>query len=326
MSEAAIRFDFATGAFFGARPVERVGLALLRLGAKLSAPINHVGYSLGARLVRAVLPSKRAVRIEFGDGSLFEFPYGDGYWGQLLDNRSGYAPPVERLLLALRDSRYGFIDCGANFGYMSVLVSGPAYGAKPAIAIEADAENFAQLSHNCAINANRFECRHNAVYSKSGETVDLYGSKHEALSVMPESGDRPRGSVTTLALDDLHDWFAAQDTPLLVLKLDVEGVEIDALEGARRLLNQECLIIYEEHGNDRDHTLSRHLKERHGMHLFAEPDSGGGLIEIGDFAFLDRFKRNRRVGYDLFATNSAAWLPKLRSMKRNMPPADGAQA
>ena len=327
MSDAAIHFDFATGRVSNAGLVERLGMALLRMGARLSAPMNNVGYSIGARLVRSVLRSQRTVRVDLGGGALFEFPYGDGYWGVLLNNKQGYAPPIERLLQSLRDEGYVFIDCGANFGYMSVLVTSAGYGAKPAIAIEADNVNFMWLSNNSAINGNRFECRHNAVFSQGGQVLQLYGAKHEALSLVEEAGGGiARGEVTTLALDDLLDWVSQYEMLPIILKLDIEGVELDALAGGKELLARQCLLIYEEHGNDPEHTLSRHLRDERGMVLFAEPDSGGGLIEVNDWAFLDRFKRNKRVGYDLFATNSEHWLPLLRARCANTNTLKGAAA
>lgn len=327
MSDAAIHFDFATGRVSNAGPVERLGMALLRLGAQLSAPINNVGYSIGAKLVRAVLRSQRSVRINLGGGALFEFPYGDGYWGILLNNKHGYAPPVERLLKSLRDEGYVFIDCGANFGYMSVLVSSAGYGAKPAIAIEADNENFVRLSNNAALNGNRFECRHNALYSRGGQVLQMYGRKHEALSLIEEAGGgQARGEVTTLALDELLDWYEANNALPVILKLDIEGVEIDALAGGEKLLAHKCLLIYEEHGNDAEHTVSRHLSGERGMALFAEPHGGSGLIEINDLAFLNDYKRNKRVGYDLFATNSEYWLPMLRARCANTNSVKGAAA
>ena len=34
-------------------------------------------------------------------------------------------------------------------------------------------------------------------------------------------------------------------------QLDVEGVEIEAIKGGARLLQTDCVVICEEHGNDR---------------------------------------------------------------------------
>ncbi len=306
-----IQFDFTSASIHGAGPVESLGMLLLRLGARLSAPIDYVGYSWGARIVRQLLPSDRDVHVRLADDTLFGFPYGDGYWGTLLDNRAGYAPAVERLLISLKDVPYAFIDCGANFGYMSVLVSSQRYGAKSAIAIEADRDNFEKLQKNALVNGDRFECRKNAIFSKSGQRLQLFGNKHEAYTLAGDGTGNRRGEVTTITLDDVVPWVDAQGGEPVVLKLDIEGVEIAALSSAQRLLERDCLIIYEEHGADPTHELSAYMQRQLNMRLFAEPDKGGGVGEVTDLAFLDGFKTNKRVGYDLFATRSSFWLSKL---------------
>ena len=55
------------------------------------------------------------------------------------------------------DVDYTLLDCGANYGYWSVLVSSKPYGSHKAIAIEPSSQNFAKLANNAEINGNRFE-------------------------------------------------------------------------------------------------------------------------------------------------------------------------
>jgi FkbM family methyltransferase len=309
MATDAILHDFASGRMIGAGPLERMGLFLMHTAALMLAPMEFKGFSHAARLVRTVLPSQRAIRVKFADDCQFEYPYGDGYWGVLLDNRRTYDPGSERFLKFVSDVPYAFIDCGANFGYMSVVVSSSGFGSKPAIAIEADADNYERVVRNCEINGNRFDHRHNAIFSKSGEKVSLYGAKHEARSILAEGGGPSHGMVVTLALDDLDGWVKAHGDGPIVLKLDVEGVEEDAIKGADRLLKRDSLIIYEDHGGDSTHQISRFLKDACGMRLFY--GETGGLGEIERYEQLDAIKTNRRKGYDLLATRDKFWLAKV---------------
>src|SRR5213075_2031803 len=53
-----------------------------------------------------------------------------------------------------------------------------------------------------------------------------------------------REQVTTLALDDLGL------RGMIVIKLDVEGAEVDALRGAAALLEGDTLVSYEDHAAD----------------------------------------------------------------------------
>ena len=240
-----ILFDVPTGRIQNVAGAERLGMFLFRLGAQISSAWDFIGYSIGAKWVRRLLPSKRNIRARFADDCVFEFPYGDGYYGPLLDNRKSYSPGIEGFLKSQAGIPSAFIDCGANFGYMSVMVTSSAYGSKPAIAIEADEGNFVHLKRNSQINGGRFETRHNAIHSKSGQEMVLYGNKHEAFTVDPATGGMVRGRVTTLALDDLVGWVDGQGGGAVILKLDIEGVEVAAMAGASELLKRDCLIIYE---------------------------------------------------------------------------------
>ncbi len=314
MATTAIQHDFSTGRISGAGPLERIGLELMRGSAYLLAPLQFTGFSWAARFIRAIFKSDRSIQVKFADDCKFEYPYGDGYWGVLLYNKATYAPDVELYLQSFADIDYTFIDCGSNFGYMSVLVTSERYGSKPSIAIEADPENYKITRQNSELNGGRFESCHNAVFSESGKVVNLFGAKHEACSILDEESTSVRARVKTLALNDLSDWIAKTGNPKTILKLDVEGVEIDALKGAGKLLEGDCLINYEDHGSDKTHEISRYIKDRLGMRLFIGNEEGRTLEEITNWSQLDKIKSNPRRGYDLFAASSKFWIDRLESM------------
>jgi len=225
-----------------------------------------------------------------------------------------YSPEVEGFLKTFADIDYAFIDCGSNFGYMSVIVSSDEFGNKPAIAIEADPENYQKTVQNANLNGKRFDHCHNAVFNESGKQVTLFGAKHEAFSLRNEEGDHARAVVESLALNDLSGWLEQQGNPKSVLKLDVEGVEIDALKGAGKILENDCLVIYEEHGADTDHEISKYLKDQLGMRLYFGGADGKKLHEINSYDAITKLKTSKRVGYDLFATSSEFWIDRLQQL------------
>ena len=306
-----IQYDFRSGAFAGTKLVDRTGLELMRLAASLTNPIEFVGFSIFAKLARSVFPSTRSIQAKLSDDTLFEFPYGDAYWGRLLDNSQTYTPNITGFLKSINSIDYAFIDCGANFGYMSALVSGRDYGSKPAIAIEADSNSFLLLKRNQQLNDLRFDILHNAVFSKSGEVVNMHGAKHEARSILPDNGDISGTPVITLKLDELQSWYKNTNQPKLLLKLDVEGVEIEAIKGAVELIRNDTLIMFECHGNDPSHEVTRHFMEKLKMPTFFPNNAGCKRLERVEE--LNAIKRHRRIGYDLLATNAPFWLEKLEN-------------
>lgn len=308
-----IAHDFKSGNVDNAGFVEKLGMFALRSASWMTHPIDYVGYSKAAQLVGVFLPSKRAVRTQLFEDTFFEYPYADGYWSRLVYNGDVYAKNEEDLLMAMRDVSYAYIDCGANFGYMSSIVSSKAYGEKPAIAIEADPNTFKILENNAELNQNRFEIRHNAIFSKSGEMVNIHGDKHEARSILDDEGNRGSGNVETLALDDLSTWLKHQKSEALILKLDVEGVEIDALKGATALLGQNILIMFEDHASDKTHEVSTYLMKELGMRIFYSEKHG--CRELKSIEEVAKVKFNPRVGYDFVATKSNFWIERVENCK-----------
>ena len=50
-----------------------------------------------------------------------------------------------------------------------------------------------------------------------------------------------------------------------LIKLDVEGPEIEAMRGARRLIDAGALVIYEDHGKQSGHPTSCFVLAQHGL-------------------------------------------------------------
>ncbi len=306
-----ILHDFKSGSISNANIIERLGMFALNSAAWMTKPINYVGFSKAAGLVSVFLPSKRPVRTVLFSDTVFEYPYADRYWARLVHDV--YTKGEEDFLMAMRDVDYAYIDCGANYGYMSSIVTGDEYGNKPAIAIEADPNTFKILEQNANLNDNRFEVRHNAIFSKSGEMVNIHGDKHEARSILDDDGNRGDGNVETLALDDLDNWLKKQNKSAIFLKLDVEGVEIDAMKGATTLAKGNLLVSYEDHGNDKSNEISHYFLNDLKMRVFISEEKG--CRELTTSKEIAEVKTNPRVGYDFVATKSDFWLEKVQNCK-----------
>ena len=228
MALAPIQFDRASGALEGANLWERTAALALVTGSKISSHFSHRGYNGCANLLRKTLP-ERNIAIKLNADAVFEFPYGDGYWSKLLNRSYRYEDELELLFRGSADIDYTLIDCGANYGYWSVLVSSAPYGSHNAIAIEPSSQNFPKLANNARVNGNRFELMKCAIGAVRG-SAHLSGKKHEAFSIAGGTNDGGE-EVPVIALDDLIDDGKVAQSGKYLIKLDVEGVEIEAIKG-----------------------------------------------------------------------------------------------
>ncbi len=310
MAQAPIQFDRASGALVGANAWERLAAMALTLGSKVGAHFSHRGYNMCANLLRTTLPA-RGIQVKLNPDAIFEFPYGDGYWSKLLNRTYHYEDELELLFKDSADVDYTLLDCGANYGYWSVLVSSKPFGSHKAIAIEPSGQNFPKLANNARINGNRFEAMKCAIGAARG-TARLSGTKHEAFSI---AGDQSEGEeVPVLALDNLLDDGKVAPGGKYLIKLDVEGVEIEAMKGGARLMQGDSVLLCEEHGNDPAHTVSRYILEQTPLKLIVYDPRSNRLETVTDLSILDRIKVSTHVGYNVFGTASAFWLARIDAL------------
>ena len=200
-------------------------------------------------------------------------------------------------------------------GYWSVLVSSRPYGSHKAIAIEPSSANFAQLANNAKINNRRFEVMNCAIGAARG-TARLSGTKHEAFSI---AGAQDKGEeVPVIALDNLLDDGKVSSGSKFLIKLDVEGVEIEAIKGGSRLLKEDSVILCEEHGNDRKHTVSRYILEQTPLKLIVYDPRSNRMETVTDLSILDRIKVSTHVGYNVFGTASAFWQDRISALNARL--------
>jgi FkbM family methyltransferase len=313
MEQAPIQFDRASGALEGANLWERTAALALSAGSKISSRFSHRGYIHCANLLRKALP-ERNIAIRLNADAVFEFPYGDGYWSKLLNRSYHYEDELELLFLGSVDVDYTLIDCGANYGYWSVLVSSAPYGSHRAIAIEPSSENFTKLANNARVNGGRFDVMKCAIGAARGSAY-LTGTKHEAFSIAGSANGGEQ--VPVMALDDLIDDGKVSASGKYLIKLDVEGVEIEAIKGGKRLLTTDSVILCEEHGNDRNHTVSRYIMDETPLSLIVYDPQSGRFETVKELSILDRIKISTHVGYNVFGTASDFWQERFNALNAN---------
>jgi FkbM family methyltransferase len=308
MAAPPIQFDRTSGVLEGANPWERLAAIALKLGSKVASNFSHRGYNGCANLLRRTLP-ERDTEIRLNPDATFAFPYGDGYWSKLLNRSFSYEDELDLLFQDSADIDYTLLDCGANYGYWSVLVSSAPYGSHKAIAVEPSSQNFAKLANNAKINGNRFDVMKCAIGAMCG-AAHLSGIKHEAFSIEGEE-------VPVIALDNLLDDGKIAADGKYLIKLDVEGVEVEAIKGGARLLQGDSVLLCEEHGNDRQHTVSRYILEQTPLKLIVYDPRSQRMETVTELSILDRIKVSSHVGYNVFGAASAFWQDRFNALNAN---------
>ncbi len=190
-------------------------------------------------------PARADVEFDFGrlvDASLAPWPH--GFRDLFLHGRM--EPDETRAWLGLLRPGDVVIDGGANWGYFSLLASRAVGLAGRVLAFEPVPDTAASLQRNLdASGVRNVEIVQACLARSAGEaTLHLFEGDPSAVnSTMgahaPERWAR-EVRAPALSLDDVMD--AHQLTPAL-LKLDVEGAELDALRGAERLLARAALAV-----------------------------------------------------------------------------------
>lgn len=152
---------------------------------------------------------------------------------------------VERLL-GTGDS---FIDGGANVGAFSVLAARIVGDAGTVHAIEMHPETFAALSSNVALNGLQNVTLFNkALSSESGKTMaakvgrNRFGQASLSTKSKVFSDDAAVSfNVDLVTLDEVAQSLGR----VALIKLDLEGYELAALQGAEQLLKRTDHLIFE---------------------------------------------------------------------------------
>lgn len=262
---------------------------------KLSRPFNRRGLYSVMRRVNNIFrnSAERPHTVDLPCGSKFTFPAGDPYWHSVFSIGRNYEPEIAHLLKLTRPSL--FIDCGANFGYWSVVAS----RCMPTVAIEASTQTFGWLSQNAIQNESRFHAINAAITDGGTGFVKFsVGGDHAGRSVS-EHGER----IPAVSIDGIVAQYRKGDGPIVV-KLDVEGVEIQALAGATETMKGNSFIVYEDHGKDTDCETTAHLLSFGQRIVFLT--EGGRIVPIHSVSDAVAVKPLRFKGYNFIALGDKA--------------------
>lgn len=232
-----------------------------------------------------------------------EVPVADPYW--LAAGLDGvYEPDIFNFFDGLGPQPTLLVDCGANIGWWC-LVGEKRWGWH-CVAIEAATGLIERLNRARLANAASFDVIWSAVWKhddailrfRTGGRAHAGGHLKDVRGFVQDWRVPITEEVKTVSIDSVVSRITiGKEFGRTIIKLDVEGAECQAIEGAAKTLASGALLIYEDHGRDRTCAVTQLLLRTNFDVYSLEPEFR--LIRgISDALAL---KKNRRKGYNFLA-------------------------
>ena len=241
-------YDDAVKAMLNANapPTARAAFAVARGVARVSELWGHRGLgTLYKHLGRLPLLGGASGRVESLPGAVFETSLFEPYWAPTIVGGRPYEPELMAVFRRFQAFAPTLVDCGANYGFWSIVATATELRFPRAVAIEANPSTFALLESNCQLNDWRFSRVHRAISDTVGETVALGHAESHANAHISVDGSGAK--VLTTTIDTVIDELGWRKFDNFVLKVDVEGHEVPAIRGASRLTsNRDHVWVLED--------------------------------------------------------------------------------
>lgn len=251
----------------GVRPRTHAGLVLAL--SYIAQPFKYRGVQRLSWEFSRFFSHDDAVTVQISDDTRLIVQLDDGYWTSLLNRNYTYEAEIAALLHRMLTPDTYFLDCGANIGYWTMLCRNRA---RAVAAVEASPTTYRHLEANAKLNNADVSLIHAALWHTDGETLTIleHAQQHAGATVRgdnahaKEDGWHP-ANVTSITLRSLIEEHCPDPSAPIIIKLDVEGAEIPAIEGAGDTLRKRnVIVVYEDHGSDPRCEVTRHL-QRLGM-------------------------------------------------------------
>ena len=193
-----------------------------------------------------------------------------------------------------------FFDIGAHFGYFSRLVAKLGFDGVEIHAFEASKSTFSVLSKNC-MGWPRIKAHHLAVAAENGtlsftEFPELYAEYNtlDTESFVSESWyQKIKGNQILVKAITLNDFCLMHQTSPALIKIDVEGSELEVIKGLVSLLERGefpeiILEVWMDHDRNEAHKEAIRLLQSFDYEMYQITDQGHlTTISWAEFAALE---------------------------------------
>jgi FkbM family methyltransferase len=162
-----------------------------------------------------------------------------------------YDPKSPEHMRALRNYAAGLrehnrrsiiVDCGANVGFSAIWFA-VQFPQAVTVAIEPEPENFKLLKLNVAAYPNIVPMQ--AGISDRRGTITLHNPNKQGEQWAWATRETPNGSIPTVTVPDVLS--AYEDGEPLIVKIDIEGAEVELLRSNLEWVPRTALVIVETH-------------------------------------------------------------------------------
>jgi FkbM family methyltransferase len=286
----------------------RIQLFLISFFERILRPLHHHGLWQVIHFLARFFSPENAAMVSDGRWK-FKIYLADGYWTRWMVDGFTYEDEIAKVLDLVLTSGSVFIDCGANNGYWSLYAASKIGVSDRVVAIEAGETNFRRLCENMELNSGCFRAVRKAIFSESDlkllfRTHPLW---HASNACVVDAEDaQPEGyvveSVQSVTIDDVFNEIPLENRRgEVIVKIDVEGAEIAALKGAKKLIGEGALVIYEDHGDDLASLVTDYILREYGLRVYFLHRDERVISEVDNIEQLAKLKKRAHRGYNLLA-------------------------
>jgi FkbM family methyltransferase len=165
-------------------------------------------------------------------------------------------PELQRRLSGLLKNGDVFFDIGANIGFFSMIAARQVGTDGAVYAFDPVPEHVAAMRHNLAINSISHVSLSAVAVSDRNGTQTLFvpaeSTGARLASIADGNAGHRRLDVEVATIDTMVERGALR--PPDVVKIDVEGAEVEVLAGMRRTLEQYSpIVLCEMHGRNAEY-------------------------------------------------------------------------
>ena len=292
---------------------------LIKFIGILTAPFNHKWFYNFCKLFSSIPSKEKYLIIKIFKDCIYEIILKDPYWNRLISSTYHYEPEILFLLDYVKKIKFSFIDGGANWGFWSIVVSSRKFRAVETVSYEPMPNSFLRLQRNCKLNGGRFKVIQKAIGPKSCKNIQLTISKDSEISAVGASINKKTSSrslsaiVSVVGIDEVLEGLEFKDR--VIIKLDLEGVEAQVIKSSKWIDNNDCLIIFEDHGKDLECKVLEVVLAKGWPIYFIHND--GKIVFIKEKRETALLKTNKSKGYNFFATHPDGIFHNILASKLN---------